>query len=279
MTVKLVLRVRASDRPGVMAALAPLVAAHDCDIRSAAVYGDEQVGRFFCRMEIVSRKTRDELAALIKPVADDLSLDWELRDLGEKMKVLIAVSRFGHCLADLIYKSEIGQLPVNIVGVVSNHEAMREISEWHHLSYYYMPINDDKLSQERRFLDLVDKTDADLVILARYMQILSDQFSEKLRGRCINIHHSFLPSFKGAKPYHQAHARGVKLIGATAHFVTPELDEGPIIEQDVRRVDHAITADDMVNIGREIEASVLSRAVRWAAEHRIFENGHKTVVL
>jgi formyltetrahydrofolate deformylase len=195
------------------------------------------------------------------------------------MRVLIAVSKFGHCLIDLIHKQEIGQLPIEIVGVVSNHEDMRKTAEWHGLSYHHVPMSDGKAAQEARFLSIIEETGSELTVLARYMQILSDDFCVKLGGRCINIHHSFLPSFKGAKPYHQAHGRGVKIIGATAHFVTADLDEGPIIEQDVRRVNHAVTADEMVAIGRETEASVLSRAVRWHAEHRIFLNGNKTVVL
>jgi formyltetrahydrofolate deformylase len=275
----LVLRFRAPDRPGIMAAIAQLFAAQSCDIRGAEVYGDDDTGGFFCRMAIASPDGREPLAAALQPVADAFQLEWQLRDLGARMKVLIAVSKFGHCLIDLIHKSEIGQLPIEIVGVVSNHEAMRKTVEWHGLSYHHLSMEQGKAAQEAAFLSLIEETGAELTVLARYMQILSDEFSAKLSDRCINIHHSFLPSFKGAKPYHQAHVRGVKLIGATAHFVTPDLDEGPIIEQDVRRVSHAITADEMVAIGREIEASVLSRAVRWHAEHRIFRNGNKTVVL
>ena len=279
MTTELVLRFRAPDRPGIMGTIAPLVANHGCDMRGAEVYGDDDTGGFFCRMVLSSPMGRDELAAVIQPTAQQLSLEWELHDLGTKMKVLVAVSKFGHCLIDLIHKREIGQLPIEIVGVVSNHETMRKTVEWHGLGYHHLPMAEGKTAQEEAFLSLIEQTGAELTVLARYMQILSDDFSARLSGRCINIHHSFLPSFKGAKPYHQAHARGVKLIGATAHFVTPDLDEGPIIEQDVRRVTHAVTADEMVAIGREIEASVLSRAVRWKAEHRIFQNGNKTVVL
>ena len=279
MTADLVLRFRAPDRPGIMAAVAPLLAGQGCDIRGADVYGDDDTRGFFCRIALASRKTRDELASAIQPVADELSLEWELRDLGSKMKVLIAVSKFGHCLVDLIHKREIGHLPIEIVGVVSNHETLRKTVEWHGLSFHHLPMEQGKPAQEAAFLSIIRKTGAELTVLARYMQILSNAFSAQLSGRCINIHHSFLPSFKGAKPYHQAHARGVKLIGATAHFVTPDLDEGPIIEQDVRRVSHAVAAEEMVAIGREIEASVLSRAVRWQAEHRIFPNGNKTVVL
>ncbi|CUS46724.1 MAG: formyltetrahydrofolate deformylase [Pseudomonadota bacterium] len=278
-TSHLVLKFRAPDRPGIIASIAPLVAAQGCDIREAAVYGDPDTGSFFSRIALISPLDRDALAAVIAPAAEDLHLEWELHDLGRKIRVLLAVSKFGHCLVDIIHKREIGQLPIEIVGVVSNHDTMRRTVEWHGLSYYHLPTTDGKVAQEARFIELIEQTGAELTVLARYMQILSDDMSRALAGRCINIHHSFLPSFKGAKPYHQAHGRGVKLIGATAHFVTADLDEGPIIEQDARRVTHAVTADEMVEIGREIEASVLSRAVRWYAEHRIFQNGSKTVIL
>lgn len=274
-----VLRFRSPDRPGIIAAIAPLVAAQGCDIRAAAVYGDSETGSFFSRIELNSPVGIDVLSRIMEPVALNLAFDWELKDLAKKERVLIAVSKFGHCLIDLIHKQEIGQLPIEIVGVVSNHEAMRRITEWHGLPYHHLSMSEGKAAQEVRFLSLIDETGAELTVLARYMQILSDEFCRQLENRCINIHHSFLPSFKGAKPYHQAHARGVKIIGATAHFVTADLDEGPIIEQDVRRVGHDVTADEMVAIGRETEASVLSRAVRWHAEHRIFQNGNKTVVL
>ncbi|NIJ35637.1 formyltetrahydrofolate deformylase [Sphingopyxis panaciterrae] len=279
MTHNFVLRFRSPDRPGIMAAVTPLVAAQGCDIRAAEVYGDPETAHFFCRMELTSPVDQEVLAAKLAATAEQFTFDWDLKDLGRKQRVLIAVSKFGHCLVDLIHKQEIGQLPIEIVGVVSNHDAMRRTVEWHGLPYHHLPMSDGKEAQESRFLSIIDESGAELTVLARYMQILSDDFSTKLDGRCINIHHSFLPSFKGAKPYHQAHGRGVKIIGATAHFVTADLDEGPIIEQDVRRVSHAVAADEMVAIGREIEASVLSRAVRWHAEHRIFANGNKTVVL
>jgi formyltetrahydrofolate deformylase len=278
-TSNLVLKFRAPDKPGILAAVAPALTAKGCDIREAEVYGDDDTGRFFLRMALTSPIGRDALAAVVEPVATELALEWDLHDLGRPLPVLLAVSKFGHCLIDIIHKKEIGQLPIEIVGVVSNHETMRKTVEWHGLAYHHLPMSEGKEAQEARFLSLIKESGAELTVLARYMQILSDDFSRALAGRCINIHHSFLPSFKGAKPYHQAHARGVKLIGATAHFVTADLDEGPIIEQDVRRVSHRTTADEMVSIGRDIEASVLSRAVRWYAEHRIFPNGNKTVVL
>lgn len=279
MTSRLVLRFRAPDRPGIMAALVPVLAECGCDIRGAEVYGDDDTGHFFLRMALTSRLDRDALAEVVAPVAGELELDWELHDLARRMPVLLAVSKFGHCLVDIIHKQEIGQLPIEIVGVVSNHETTRKVVEWHGLAFHHLPMSEGKAAQEARFLALIAQSGAELTVLARYMQILSDGFAGALAGRCINIHHSFLPSFKGARPYHQAHARGVKLIGATAHFVTADLDEGPIIEQDVRRASHVTTADEMVAVGREIEASVLSRAVRWYAEHRIFMNGNKTVVL
>lgn len=279
MNSNLVLRFRAEDRPGIVARVTSLIAAQGGDIRGAEVYGDDDTGGFFCRMELSSPIGFDAFSTEFQPIAQTLGLDWDVKDVARKMRVLIAVSKFGHCLVDLIHKQEIGQLPIEIVGVVSNHDAMRRIVEWHGLPYHHLSMTDGKEAQEARFLEIIEQSGAELTVLARYMQILSDNFAATLDGRCINIHHSFLPSFKGARPYHQAHARGVKIIGATAHFVTADLDEGPIIEQDVRRVSHATTADEMVAIGREIEASVLSRAVRWHAEHRIFSNGNKTVVL
>jgi formyltetrahydrofolate deformylase len=275
----LVFRFRAPDRPGILGSITPLLASHGCDIRDAQVYGDPDTQFFFVRMVILSPLSPGALAELIEPEAKRLGLEWELLDLELRPRVVIAVSKFGHCLVDLIHKHEIGELPIEIAAVVSNHDKMRRTVEWHDLPYHHLPMEAGKAAQEAEFLGIIEEADADLVVLARYMQILSDQFVARVQGRCINIHHSFLPSFKGAKPYHQAHQRGVKLIGATAHYVTPELDEGPIIEQDVRRVTHAATAEEMVAAGLEVEASVLSRAVRWHAEHRIFLNGNKTVVL
>ena len=232
-------------------------------------------------MRISSKNlSRAELGASLQPLAEQMELDWLLKDLSQKMKVLIAVSKFDHCLLDLLHKWRIGSLPIEIVGVVSNHETLRYVAEQNNVPFHHLPISKEtKPDQEAAFAKIISDTSAELTVLARYMQILSDEFSAKLSGKCINIHHSFLPSFKGAKPYHQAHARGVKLIGATAHYVTADLDEGPIIEQDVRRVTHSTTAKQMVEIGREVEASVLSRAVRWHSEHRIILNEGRTVVM
>lgn len=276
-----VLQIKSPDQPGIVAAIAPLLSSKGCDIREAGVYGDPDTKTFFIRMRIASEGlSLAELGAVLKPLAEKLELEWVLKDLSQKMKVLIAVSKFDHCLLDLVHKWRIGSLPIDIVGIVSNHDTLRYVAEQNNLPYHHLPISKEtKPEQEAAFAKIISDTSADLTVLARYMQILSDDFSAKLSGKCINIHHSFLPSFKGAKPYHQAHRRGVKLIGATAHYVTADLDEGPIIEQDVRRVSHSTTAKQMVEIGREVEASVLSRAIKWHAEYRVTLNGGRTVVM
>ncbi|MGV6802202.1 MAG: formyltetrahydrofolate deformylase [bacterium] len=278
---KFVLKMRCLDRPGIIAALTPIIEQEGGDIREANVYGDPQTEEFFVRIVLrVAGKGASALKAALQPTVDRLATEWSLHDLADKIRVLIAVSKFDHCLNDILHKWQIGSLPVEMVGVVSNHETLRQNVERHHLPFHFLPISPvTKSQQEQQFSQVITESNADLVVLARYMQILSDEFSARLAGKCINIHHSFLPSFKGARPYHQAHQRGVKLIGATAHFVTADLDEGPIIEQDVRRVTHATTPADMIAIGREVESSVLSRAIKWQAEHRIFRNGHKTVIL
>jgi formyltetrahydrofolate deformylase len=276
---RLILRFRAPDRPGILAAVAPALSALGCDIREAQIFGAPETSVFFVRMELVSPLNPAALTDAITATMAQWATDWEVINLASKQRVLIAVSKFGHCLVDLIHRTEIAALPIEIVGVVSNHDTMRATAQWHNLPYHLLPTGQSKAAQEAAFSKIIADSGTELVVLARYMQILSDDFATSLKGRCMNIHHSFLPSFKGAKPYHQAHARGVKLIGATAHYVTGDLDEGPIIEQDVRRVSHAATAEEMVAIGREVEASVLSRAVRWHAEHRVFANSNKTVVL
>lgn len=219
------------------------------------------------------------LASDFSETADKFAMKWTLHDAGQKTKAVLAVSKFGHCLNDILHRVQVGAMPVEIVAVVSNHETFRDLVERHKIPFHYLPVApESKQNQERKLMEIVDETKAELLILARYMQILSDNVCAKLPGRVINIHHSFLPGFKGARPYHQAHARGVKIIGATAHYVTPDLDEGPIIEQAVERVDHTLSPDDLVHFGQDIESSVLSRAVRWHAEHRVLLNGTKTVV-
>ncbi|MGX7953299.1 formyltetrahydrofolate deformylase [Tsuneonella sp. HG249] len=269
----------APDQPGIVARVSSCVAALGCDIRDAQVHGDAASGLFFVRLVLVTPVDRDEVAAALGPVARSLQLEWRLESRGRKVPTVIAVSRFGHCLTDLIHRTDIGMLPIVITGVVSNHEIMRDQVEWHGLPFHRLPSGADKPAQEDRIREVMQGSGAELLVLARYMQVLSADLADELRGRCINIHHSFLPSFAGAKPYHQAHERGVKIIGATAHYVTADLDEGPIIEQDVRRVTHASSPEAMVAAGREVEASVLARAVQWHAEQRVFLDGNRTVVL
>jgi formyltetrahydrofolate deformylase len=213
------------------------------------------------------------------PVATAYDFDWQVHDLAVKPRVLILVSKLGHCLNDLLYRSAGGYLPMDLVSVVSNHESLRKRVEGEGLPFIHLPVNEaTRAAQEAELAGLIAEQRIDLVVLARYMQILSNALSRRLAGKAINIHHSFLPSFKGARPYHRAHAQGVKLIGATAHYVTPDLDEGPIIEQDVGRVDHGMSVDEFIAIGRDIEATVLARAVKFHLEHRVLINGIRTVV-
>ncbi len=279
---ELILKFSCDDQPGIVAAVANLFSLQGFNIREASQFEDVTTQRFFMRTVMESVEGPKDLAALkgaFHSVAERYQMTWEIHDKSKKMKVLIAVSQWGHCLNNLLNSWKNGTLPVDIVGVVSNHEVMRGITEWYDLPYYYLPITaDNKAEQEAKILMIKEKNDVELLVLARYMQILSDDMCKHLQGRAINIHHSFLPGFKGAKPYHQAYERGVKLIGATAHYVTSELDEGPIIEQSVERVTHANSPDELVEIGRDIEAVTLQRAVRWHAEHRILLNGQKTVV-
>lgn len=278
-----VLLVQSPDVRGVVAAVSTALARSQCSITQSSLFNDAQTGGFFMRMEFAYEGEGGfDLAAFeeqFEAATAPFALNWKIHDMAVRPRVLIAVSKFGHCLYDLLHRWRADLLPVEIVGVVSNHDDMRSFTEWNGLPYFHLPVDRaDKAAQEARFLDLVDSLQVDLVVLARYMQILSPALCEALSGRCINIHHSFLPSFKGAKPYHQAHARGVKIIGATAHFVTTDLDEGPIIEQGVERVSHAETPADLVRIGRDIECAVLARAVRWQAERRLVLVDQRTVV-
>jgi len=276
----LILSFRCPDRPGIVAAVSSALNAEGGDIRDAVSYGDEETSIFFVRMHLrLPAASEAAFRAALGRIARDMGLDWEMRDWRRKSRVLIAVSKFDHCLVDLLHRWKTGALNVEIPAVVSNHETTRDFVEWHGIPFHHLPVTEKtRARQEAALLGLIGELKIDLVVLARYMQVLSPEMCARLAGKCINIHHSFLPSFKGARPYHQAHARGVKLIGATAHYVTSDLDHGPIIEQDVRRVSHATSAREMIAIGREIEASVLARAVRWHTEHRIQLNGAKTVV-
>jgi formyltetrahydrofolate deformylase len=277
-----VLTMSCPDRTGIVAALTAFIAERGGLITEAAHFVDEFSDRSFMRTSFRgdTLPDREELGRQFRPVAERFGMDWGLHDARAKSRVLVAVSKQGHCLNSLLHRWSVGVLPIDIVGVVSNHDTHRRLTEWYGLPFHHFPIEDGrKAEQEARVLELFDSTHSDLLVLARYMQILSDAACERLRGRCINIHHSFLPGFKGAKPYHQAYERGVKIIGATAHYATADLDEGPIIEQGVERVDHTMGPDDLVEIGHDLESVVLNRAVRWHAEHRIFVAGNRTVVL
>jgi formyltetrahydrofolate deformylase len=278
-----VLVVRCPDVKGIVAAVSTYLAQNDASITESNHFNDPVTGLFFMRTvyrpDGVGAPSMDAMRAGFTPIADRFNMTWDLVDAAVKPRILVAVSKFGHCLFDLLHRWRTGILPVEIVGVVSNHDDMRSFVEWSGVPYHHLPlIKGQKEDQEAKFLALVDELDVELVVLARYMQILSTDMTKALSGRCINIHHSFLPSFKGAKPYHQAHERGVKIIGATAHYVTSDLDEGPIIEQGVERVSHSQTADDLVEIGRDIECAVLARAVNWHVERRVMLAGDKTVV-
>ncbi|MGN0921859.1 MAG: formyltetrahydrofolate deformylase [Cellvibrio sp.] len=278
---EIVLTFSCQDSKGLVAAVATLFATLGFNITESSQFEDEQSSRFFMRtvFDCPPGYTLDQIKSLFKPVAEQYKMDWAIFDSNVKPRVLIAVSQWGHCLNALLNSWKHGSLPIDIVGVVSNHNVMRDLTEWYDLPFHYLPITaETKPEQEAKLWQLMQDLQADFLVLARYMQILSDDLCQKLNGRAINIHHSFLPGFKGAKPYHQAFDRGVKLIGATAHFVTADLDEGPIIEQAVERVSHINSPDEMAEIGRDVEAVVLNRAVRWHAEHRVLLNGNKTVV-
>lgn len=278
---RFVLTLSCGDRRGIVAAVANCIASQDCNIVESAQYGDPETERFFMRVAFSAPAavSAESFSRGFRPVATAYDFDWQLHDLAIKPRVFILVSKFGHCLNDLLYRHSIGHLPMELVAVVSNHEGMRRRVEADGLSYIYLPVSPEtRDEQEAALVKLIEAERVDLLVLARYMQILSNGLATRLSGRAINIHHSFLPSFVGARPYHKAHQRGVKLIGATAHYVTPDLDEGPIIEQDVGRVDHAMSVEEMIALGRDIEATVLARAVRFHLEHRVLINGVRTVV-
>ena len=281
-TVEHVLTLDCPETRGIVHAVSGFLLDQGCDILESKQFDSMLDGHFFMRLHFASagdQATQDLLRDAFVPVAEKFGMRWELRRHGAKRRVLIMVSKFEHCLNDLLYRARTGELPIEIVGVVSNHPDHRRTVEWHGIPFFHVPVTaDTKPAAEQRLLELIDRMDVELVVLARYMQVLSDNLTRQLDGRAINIHHSFLPSFKGAKPYHQAHARGVKLIGATAHYVTADLDEGPIIEQEVERVGHGVTPDELVAIGRDVECQALARAVKWHAERRILLNGRRTVV-
>jgi len=290
MLPEFILTLSCRDQRGIVHRVAGLLAEHGGNIVDSAQFGDLDAGRFFMRVHFVidaggagSAGNATSLRAALAVLGEDLQMDWKLHDAHHKPRVLLMVSKIGHCLNDLLFRYKSGLLPVEIPAIVSNHMDFYQLAASYNIPFHHLPLAtgaDDaaKAAQEARLRELMDSQQVELVVLARYMQILSPALCEHLRGRAINIHHSFLPSFKGARPYAQAHQRGVKLIGATAHFVTGHLDEGPIIEQDVERVDHAMSAEAIAAIGRDVECVVLARAVKWFTEHRILQNGDKTVV-
>jgi formyltetrahydrofolate deformylase len=282
-TEQFILTLSCVNRPGIVAAVSTFMFEAQFNILEAAQFDDTVTGRFFMRVVLNPVGAEPDLAAIkagFAPIAESFHMTWNLRARSEKRRVMILVSKFDHCLTDLLYRWRIGEIPMEVTAVVSNHPR----STYSHIDldgipFHHAPVSKDtKLEQETHIWNLVKETKSDLVVLARYMQVLSDGLAAKLSGKCINIHHSFLPGFKGAKPYHQAFERGVKLIGATAHYVTSDLDEGPIIEQDVERISHHSTPDDLVRKGRDIERRVLSRAITWHLEDRVLLNGHRTVV-
>ncbi|MBM2293634.1 formyltetrahydrofolate deformylase [Sulfitobacter pseudonitzschiae] len=279
--MKYCLNVSCASRRGIVSAISAFLADHGCNILDSAQFDDTNTGKFFMRVGFASEldATLATLIAEFGAVAEPLDLDWSFHDETTKMKAVIMVSRFGHCLNDLLYRWRIGALPIDIVAVISNHTDYQKVVVNHDIPFHHIKVTpENKPQAEARIMEVVEDVDADLVVLARYMQILSDSMCQKMSGRIINIHHSFLPSFKGANPYKQAFERGVKLIGATAHYVTADLDEGPIIEQDIVRVTHAQNSTDYVSLGRDVEAQVLARAIHAHANRRVFLNGNKTVV-
>jgi len=281
--VEHVLTLDCPEAPGIVHAVSAFLVEHGSDIIDNRQFGDRSDGHFFMRVHFAtsgSENTTEALRRDFAAIAAPFAMRWHLEPVGTRRRVLVMVSRYGHCLNDLLYRTRSGDLPIDVVGVVSNHRDHEGLVDWHGIPFFHVPVTAaTKPDAEARLLEIVDSLDVELVVLARYMQVLSDELCTRLAGQVINIHHSFLPSFKGAKPYHQAHERGVKLVGATAHYVTADLDEGPIIAQSVIDVDHSHTPDDLAAIGRDAESAALARAVRWHCEGRVFVQGRRTVVL
>ncbi|HSV34629.1 MAG TPA: formyltetrahydrofolate deformylase [Ramlibacter sp.] len=268
------------DRPGIVHAVSGFLLERGGNIEEAAQYNDHDTGLFFMRVQFAcDQHTFEDLKLQLKFFAEPFQMAWKLHATREPMRTVIMVSKEGHCLNDLLFRWKSGLLPLEIAAIVSNHREFYQLAASYNVPFHHIPVTGaTKAQAEARQYEIIEAERAELVVLARYMQILSDDLCRKLSGRAINIHHSFLPSFKGAKPYYQAHDRGVKLIGATAHYVTADLDEGPIIEQDVARADHSKTVEDLTAMGRDTESQVLARAVKWHSEHRVLLNGHKTVI-
>jgi formyltetrahydrofolate deformylase len=267
------------DRPGIVHAVAGALLDAGCNIADSQQYGSPTTGNFFMRVEATTSSTQAELAAALQPVADTFGMTWQINPVGRKVRTIILCSKDAHCLNDLLFQQRTGTLPIEVPAIVSNHRDLEELANFYGIPFHHIPVTPETKPQaEAELLKLIAEHDVELTVLARYMQVLSNDLCTELNGKAINIHHSFLPSFKGAKPYHQAHARGVKIIGATAHYVTADLDEGPIIEQEVIRVDHARTAAQFVQMGRDVEGRTLAQAVQWHAEHRVLLDGTRTVV-
>ena len=279
--LRYILTIACPDRVGIVAAVSGVLAAHRGNIVESNQFSDTESGRFFMRLVFdLDEASEPVLLEHFTPLAQQFEMDWRLYDQRRPPRVMVLVSKAEHCLNDLLYRHRTGALPMAITAIVSNHRELAHLADWHAIPYHHLPVTAaTKPEQEQQILDLVEQTRTELVVLARYMQILSPELCRALAGRAINIHHSFLPGFKGAKPYHQAYQRGVKLIGATAHYVTANLDEGPIIEQEVERVDHAHSPEHLAAVGRDIENIVLARAIHYYLERRVFLNGGKTVVL
>ena len=283
MPADFVLTLSCADRPGIVAAVTTELAALNANISESNQFWDRETGTFFMRLAFSAPDsvTRDALERSLKPAIERFGMRTALVDAGRKKKILVMVSKFDHAMLHLLYQIRVGWLDAEVAAIVSNHEDSRATADYEGIPYHYLPVARDKSNkqaQEQEVIRLVQETGSELVVLARYMQVLGDTFATRLYGQIINIHHSFLPSFKGAKPYHQAHERGVKIIGATAHYVTPDLDEGPIIEQETARVNHAMTPDELIAVGRDIESRVLARAVKLHLESRVMLNGKRTVV-
>ncbi|MGR0158537.1 formyltetrahydrofolate deformylase [Paenarthrobacter nitroguajacolicus] len=267
------------DRPGIVHAVAGALLEAGCNIADSQQYGSPSTGNFFMRVEASTSSSQDELATMLRPVAESFGMTWQINPVGEKVRTIILCSKDAHCLNDLLFQQRTGTLPIEVPAIVSNHRDLEPLAEFYGIPFHHVPVTPETKPQaEAQLLQLIAEHDVELTVLARYMQVLSNDLCTELNGKAINIHHSFLPSFKGAKPYHQAHARGVKIIGATAHYVTGDLDEGPIIEQEVIRVDHARTAAQFVQMGRDVEGRTLAQAVQWHAEHRVLLDGTRTVV-
>jgi formyltetrahydrofolate deformylase len=281
-TQKYILTLSCPDRVGIVAAVSNFIAQHQGWITEAQHHSDQLAVRFFMRQEILADSLpfdHNEFRVKFAPIAEQFQMDWQLSDSAQKKRVVILVSKPEHCIYDLLSRWQSGELPIDIPAIISNHEHFRKLVEWHGIPYHYVPVTPEtKQAAYDKVMEVFEAAQGDTMVLARYMQVLSPQMCDRYPGQVINIHHSFLPSFVGAKPYHQAYARGVKLIGATCHYVTAELDAGPIIDQDVIRIDHSDSTEDLIRYGKDIEKTVLARGLRYHVENRVLLHGNKTVV-